>query len=103
MNGIATRLPREKLLEALINPGARLSPGYGSVTLELTDGKIVTGILDEENNKTLSVKISGQPNAVISKDQVAKRTNARSSMPEMKNILSKKEIRDVVEFLSTLK
>ena len=103
LNGIATLLPREKLLEALINPGARLSPGYGSVTLQLKDGKTITGILEEENNKTLSVKISGQPNAVISKDQVAKRTDAPSSMPDMKNILSKKEIRDVVDFLSTLK
>ena len=103
LNGIASRLPREKLLEALINPSARLSPGYGSVTLQLKNGKTISGILEEETNKTLTVKISGEPNAVISKTQVAKRTNALSSMPEMKNILSKKEIRDVVAFLATLK
>ncbi len=103
LNGIATRLPREKLLEALINPSARLSPGYGSVTLALKDGKTVSGILAEETDKTLSIKVSGQPNAVINKSDVAKRTNAMSSMPEMKNILSKKEIRDVVAFLATLK
>ncbi len=103
LNGIATQLPREKLLEALINPSARLSPGFGTVTLQLKDGKTISGILQEENSATLSVKISGQPNTVIPKDQVVKRTNAPSSMPEMKNVLSKKEIRDVVAFLATLK
>jgi quinoprotein glucose dehydrogenase len=103
LNGIATRLPREKLLEALINPSARLSPGFGTVTLQLKDGTTISGILQEENASTLSIKISGQPNAVIPKDQVVKRTNAPSSMPDMKSVLSKKEIRDVVAFLSTLK
>jgi hypothetical protein len=49
------------------------------------------------------VKVGDQPNAVIRKDQVAKRTNGVSSMPEMKYLLTKREIRDVVAFLSTLK
>ncbi|MEO5889388.1 MAG: HEAT repeat domain-containing protein [Ferruginibacter sp.] len=103
LNGVASRLTRQMLLEALINPSARLAPGFGFVTLELKNGKTVSGILEEENNTSLSIKSGNEPKAVIPKDQVAKRTNAASSMPEMKNILSKKEIRDVVSFLATLK
>ena len=103
LNGVASRLPREKLLEALINPSARLAPGYGVVTLELKDGKTISGVLEEETDKSLSIKGREEQNTVIPKDQVVKRTNAASSMPEMKLILSKKEIRDVVSFLSTLK
>ena len=103
MNGIATRLPRQKLLEALINPSARLSPGYGVVTVELKNGKTLSGVLQDETNKSLTIKISEKQNEVVAKDQVVKRTNAASSMPEMRYILSKKEIRDVVSFLSTLK
>ncbi|WP_128545317.1 HEAT repeat domain-containing protein [Larkinella soli] len=60
LNGVAGRLSREQLLEAVINPSARIAPGFGE---------------------------QGQP----------------SSMPDMKYLLSKREIRDVVSFLATLK
>ncbi|MEP7251608.1 MAG: HEAT repeat domain-containing protein [Ginsengibacter sp.] len=103
LNGIASRIPREKILEALINPSARLAPGYGVVTLELKNGKTISGVLMEEKDKSLSIKKGEQQDTTILKDQVAKRTNAASSMPEMRYILSKKEIRDVVSFVSTLK
>ncbi|RYG41786.1 MAG: c-type cytochrome, partial [Chitinophagaceae bacterium] len=102
LNGVAARLTRPQLLEALINPGARLAPGFGFVTLELKGGKTVSGILVEENATRITIKGDKQ-NDVIPKDQVMKRTNAASSMPDMKLILSKKEIRDVVSFLHTLK
>jgi putative heme-binding domain-containing protein len=102
LNGIATRLSRQQILESLINPSARIAPGFGIVTLELKSGKTMSGVLVEETNTSLTMKGEKQ-NEVISKDQVVKRTNAASSMPEMKFILSKKEIRDVVSFLSGLK
>ena len=103
LNGIASRISRAQILEALINPSARLSPGYGMVTVELKDGKTLSGILQAEDNTSLTLKIGDQPNQVIPKKELAKRTNSPSSMPEMKFILSKKEIRDVVSFLATLK
>jgi putative membrane-bound dehydrogenase-like protein len=103
LNGVAKRLTRQQLLEALINPGARIAPGFGVVILELKDGRTISGVLEEENNTTLKMKTGDPKNHVVPKDQVAKRTNAASSMPEMKVLLSKKEIRDVVSFLSTLK
>lgn len=103
LNGIATRLPRPKLLEALINPSARLAPGFGVVTVELKNGKKLSGILLDENDKSLTIKVSDKQDEVVAKEQISKRTNAASSMPEMRYILSKKEIRDVVSFLSTLK
>ncbi|MDB5241579.1 MAG: heme-binding protein [Spirosoma sp.] len=103
LNGVASRLTREQLLEALINPSARLAPGFGTVTLKLKNGKTVSGILEEETNTDVSVKVGDGPNTVIHKDQIAKRTNSPSSMPEMKYLLTKREIRDVVGFLSTLK
>jgi putative membrane-bound dehydrogenase-like protein len=103
LNGIGRRLTRQEILESLINPSARLAPGFGIVTLELKDGKTVSGILHGENNTSLTIKVGDQQNEVIRKDQVARRVNAASSMPDMKYVLSKKEIRDVVSFLAELK
>ena len=103
LNGVASRITRPQILEALINPSARLAPGFGVVTLDLKNGQTVSGVLEEENNNTVSVKVSDKAKEAVPKSQIAKRTNAASSMPEMRYILSKKEIRDLVSFLSTLK
>lgn len=103
LNGIASRLSREQLLEALINPNARISPGYGIVTISTKDGKTISGTLLEESPVSVSVKSGDDPVMKIAKDQISERKNANSSMPEMKFLLSKKEIRDLVSFLATLK
>lgn len=103
LNGVASRLTREQLLEALINPSARLAPGFGTVNLKLKNGKTVSGILQGETSTDIKVKVGDQPDTTVPKSQVAKRTNSPSSMPEMKYLLTKREIRDVVSFLSTLK
>jgi putative heme-binding domain-containing protein len=90
LNGVAKRLTRPQLLEALINPSARLAPGFGVVTVNLKNGKTVSGVLQDENAKDLVVSVGAQQKAVVPKDQVSKRINAASSMPEMRYILSKK-------------
>ncbi len=103
LNGIASRISRQQILEALITPSARLSPGYGMVTLQRKDGKTVSGTLENETATAVTVKIGGQSPEQISKADITNRTNSPSSMPDMKLLLSRKEIRDVVSFLSTLK
>jgi putative heme-binding domain-containing protein len=103
LSGIAGRITREQILEALINPSARLAPGFGTVQLELKNGKSVSGILQGETDKALTVKVGDKPDTTVSKSEVINRTNATSSMPPMRTILSKRQIRDVVAFLSTLK
>ena len=66
------------------------------------NGKSVAGILEEETDREIMVKV-GDKLSTIPKDQVVKRTNSPSGMPEMKYLLTKREIRDVVGFLATLK
>ncbi|MFZ6002214.1 MAG: HEAT repeat domain-containing protein [Bacteroidota bacterium] len=103
LNGVATRLTREQILESLIEPSAQLAAGYGTVSLELTNGKKVNGILQQEKPNGLVVKVGDKPDTLITTKSIAKRTNGTSSMPPMRYLLTKKEIRDVVAFLATLK
>jgi quinoprotein glucose dehydrogenase len=102
LNGIASRLSREQLLEAVINPSARIAPGYGSATIELRDGGSLSGIIQSETDTELVLKV-GDDEKTLRKNQIAKRTNDPSSMPPMTALLTKREIRDVVSFLATLK
>jgi putative membrane-bound dehydrogenase-like protein len=100
---IGATLSREQILQALIEPSARLSPGYGTVSLKLKDGQEVTGTLAKENAEELVITTSDAEPLVIPVSRIAKRENMPSSMPPMGTLLTKREIRDVVEFLSGLK
>lgn len=103
LNGVAKRLTREEILQSIINPSAMLAYGYGFVSLTMKDGKTISGTVKDETGRSLILKGDAGKDQVIEKANIAKRVNAPSPMPDMKTLLSKKEIRDVVSFLSTLK
>ena len=103
LNGVANRISRTQLLEALIEPSKRLAPGYGFVQLTLKNGDSVNGTLIEEKENGIVIKEASKPETLILNSDIAERKNSPSSMPDMKQILSKREIRDLVSFLSTLK
>lgn len=100
---IADVLSREQILQALVEPSARLSPGYGSVMLTLKDGQTVSGILMKESAEELILKTGDAEPLKIVASRISKRENLPSSMPPMGLIMSKREIRDMVEFLAGLK
>jgi quinoprotein glucose dehydrogenase len=100
---IGSELTREQILQALIEPSARLAPGFGNVNLTLKDGQEVFGILAKETADALTLTTSDAEPLVIPVARIASRENIPSSMPAMGELLTKREIRDVVEFLSSLK
>lgn len=102
LNGIGRELSRQELLESLIAPSKRLAPGYGMVMLQLQDGSNLNGVLEKESNDALHVKVGGKPDTLIQKTNIATRRDAASSMPDMKKVLSRREIRDLVSYLTTL-
>jgi quinoprotein glucose dehydrogenase len=103
LSNIANELTREQILQSLIEPSARLSPGYGNVSLKLQDGQEVYGVLMKETEGVLAIRTSDAEPLVIQTARIAKRENLPSSMPAMGGILTKREIRDLVDFLSSLK
>ncbi|MCF0061274.1 HEAT repeat domain-containing protein [Dyadobacter chenwenxiniae] len=103
LSNIGNVLSREQILQALIEPSARLSPGFGMVMLTLKDGTSAAGILAQESDHELVLKTSEAEPLKIATARIAKRENVPSSMPPMGTVMTKREIRDVVEFLSNLK
>ena len=100
---IGAALSREELLQALIDPSARLAPGYGSVKITLKDNQEVTGILLEESTSELILKTAEAEPMEIPVSRISKRQNLPSGMPPMRTLMSKREIRDVIEFLANQK
>jgi putative membrane-bound dehydrogenase-like protein len=102
LDNIGKTLSKEDLLIALVEPSKRLAPGYGSVTLTLVAGTKVTGLLLEDNKDSMRVKVGTEVKEFAKKD-IASSALGASSMPPMGTLLSKREIRDLVSYLSTLK
>jgi quinoprotein glucose dehydrogenase len=97
---IASTLSRDQILQALVEPSERIAPGFGTVSLKLKDGQEIYGVLAKETDTHLTITTSDAEPLVIAIARIAKRENMPSSMPPMGAILSKREIRDLIEFLN---
>jgi quinoprotein glucose dehydrogenase len=103
LDNIANILDRKQLLEALIEPSKRLAPGYGTVTLTLKDGQKVQGVLIEERSNDILLRTSEAEPLEIPLGRIAKRENSMSAMPAMGRMITRRELRDLIEYLGTLK
>jgi quinoprotein glucose dehydrogenase len=101
---IGATLTREQLVESLLEPQARIAPGYGLVGVTLKRGERVEGRLISETDTELVVGV-GSPvvERTIPKSEIAARTDPASAMPPMGPLLRPGEMRDLVEFLSRLR
>jgi putative heme-binding domain-containing protein len=103
LKGVASRLTREQLLQALIEPSARIAPGYGTTNFVLTDGQEVSGSIISETDELVQLKTNDAEPLRIPVTRIKSRENLPSGMPPMGALMSKREIRNVVEYLSSLK
>ena len=103
LDNIANILTREQILESLIEPSKRLAPGYGTVTVTLKDGQVATGVLEKETEHELVLRTSDAEPLEIAHSRIQKRENSISAMPAAGKLISKRELRDLIEYLSSLK
>lgn len=101
---IGATLSREQMLEALVDPSARIAPGYGLVGLTLRDGSRVDGILRDESDTHVTLLV-GTPavEQKVAKTDITERSNPISAMPPLGLLLEPREVRDLVEFLASLR
>ena len=95
---------REYLLEAMLYPSRHFAKGYANEHLQLKNGNTIRGILEEENEKKIIVKTySKNKFLTVEKSNIKKRIKKVSVMPSMKNKLSNTQLRDIIEYLTTLR
>jgi quinoprotein glucose dehydrogenase len=95
---------REYLLESIVAPSKQFAKGYESVTLALNNGQFKTGILKSEDTKQVTLMTAEGTLVSVPKSDIDQRLKGKSAMPEdIIQKLSKSELRDLVEFLASLR
>ncbi len=104
LNGVSKDKTREYLLESIVLPNKQIAKGFESLTVVTLAGKTITGVIKGEDKKELKLVDAELKLHVIPIDDIDTRKAAKSGMPEdLIPKLSKAEIRDLVEFLASLK
>jgi putative heme-binding domain-containing protein len=100
---IGKQQTREYLLEAIVDPGAAIAPGFGMMVLTRKGGEVVSGLLVEESDEHVSLKMADGEIQDITKSDIVSQQPPISGMPPMGLLLNQGEVRDLVAYLSTLK
>ncbi len=105
LTGIITRHDREYILESILFPNKRIAAGFESVLVEMNDGQAYAGIVKAQDDKELSLlAVEDGQMMKLKKSEIKKQVKGLSPMPEgIGNVLSKQDLRNLVEFLATLK
>ncbi len=99
---IGAKQSRQYLLESIVDPNKQLAQGFESVILSLTNGTVVSGILKSEDEKEVRLMTADGKLIAVPKRQIDERIRGKSAMPE-DLVRSKRDLRDLVEFLAGLK
>jgi len=105
VDGIGAKHPRLYLLESIVAPSRKIAEGFASVSVELGNGDEYSGTVRKETDAELQLNLADGSVAKIDKSQIIlKQTSSLSGMPPgMGQILTKRELRDLVEFLAQRK
>ena len=94
---------KAELLESLVNPVAKIVPGYGLVSITMKDGSNLAGGLFKEDKAAITLRLADGTEKKLLRAQITMQTPPVSMMPPMIGILTPREVRDVVAYLSSLK
>ncbi|MFN0244033.1 MAG: PVC-type heme-binding CxxCH protein [Planctomycetota bacterium] len=103
MRGAGARLGRLGLLEAIALPNARRAPGFQNTVFTLEDGTHAEGRVIAEENGVVRVLDAQGVTREIATDDIEVRREGLSAMPDgLDRFLTPREMRDLIEYLSTL-
>jgi quinoprotein glucose dehydrogenase len=93
---------REYILESILYPAKKIAPGFETVTIRMTDSEdVVAGVLKGEDSAQVTLDVPNQGPVKIEKSKIKSRKGGMSAMPDdIAKTLSKRDLRDLVEFLA---
>ena len=104
LDGIASRKDRRYLLESILLPNAQIAESFRVVVCTMKDGTIKPGVLRAETDDTVTVQPPGEEQETLKKSDITSRDAVPSAMlPGMDVLLTKRELRDLVEYVASLK
>jgi quinoprotein glucose dehydrogenase len=102
--GLGQRQSREYILESILFPNRSIAPGFESVLVELKDGASYAGLVKSENATELVLNSPEDGLLTLKKVDIQNRQRGLSPMPEeLVSALSRRELRDLLEFVATVK
>ena len=105
LSEIGTKLGKDALYEAILEPSAGISFGYESWEIKLKNGDELYGLIVSETADSLSVKdASGLIRKIAKNDLKSRQTLNLSAMPAgLQMTMSTDDLVDLVEYLSSLR
>ncbi len=102
--GIASQKDRDYLLHSVIAPSRDIDKKYQTQSFLMDSGQIVMGLVKSET-KELTIVLDSQGKEIrLNNDEIEDVSkNEVSIMPDMTEVLTRTEVRDLVAYLSTLK
>jgi quinoprotein glucose dehydrogenase len=104
LSAVAGRLTPEQLLAAVLDPNREIAKGYEQVVVLTASDAVEVGRVEREDGKELVLVQADGTRRVIPIDRVKARKAGLSAMPaDAAKALSKRDLRDLVAFLATLR
>ena len=95
---------RTYLLESIVFPNKHIAEGFQSVLVTTKDGTSFAGVVQSESDSELVLNSPEDGIVKIKKSDITGRERGLSSMPEgLATLLSRRDLRDLIEYLSSLK
>jgi putative heme-binding domain-containing protein len=105
LTSLGGRFARITIVESILEPSRSVAPGYESVTLALTDGRVLSGVRTAETDRTLTLgDQEGRRYEIPKADIESLSRQPRSTMPDgLEKHLTADEFVDLVAYLAAQK
>ena len=104
LSAIAKDKDRQYLLEAIVDPSAKIAKGFETLIVVTVEGKVLSGIVKSEDEQFVRLMTPEGGILTVAQDDIEERAKGKSGMPaDLAKNLTRSEIRDLVEYLATLK